>query len=54
MIYNCFKCKKCNSKKSRDLDCQECREKGIDCPLVICCDCGATIAIKGEREVEIV
>ena len=34
------KCPDCGSSSIRPL---ECEEHGRDCPLVICCDCGATV-----------
>ena len=34
------KCPECGSTSIRPL---ECEEHGRDCPLVICCDCGATV-----------
>ena len=40
MYYQDLECPECRSKRTRDL---ECEEHGKDCPLVICCDCGATV-----------
>jgi hypothetical protein len=43
MLYSCYKCPECGSTRTRDLDCEECKSKGKDCNLIICCDCGSTV-----------
>ena len=40
MIYKCYVCPECCSKRTRDL---ECELHGKDCPLIICCDCGTKV-----------
>jgi ribosomal protein S27AE len=37
-----YVCPDCGSEKSRYLDCEDCRKKGIPCDEVVCTECGAT------------
>lgn len=37
------KIKACKHTHIRYLDCQDCRDKGKPCPVIVCCDCGETI-----------
>ena len=51
MIYKCYICPECGSKRTRDL---ECELHGKDCPLIICCDCGAEVIDKNDiKKIEI-
>jgi len=34
---------KCEHKNIRYLECEECKQKGQVCPVIICCECGETI-----------
>jgi hypothetical protein len=38
-----IKVDKCTHENTRWLDCEECKEMGEVCPLLICCACGETI-----------
>jgi hypothetical protein len=43
-----YVCPNCGSEKSRYLDCEDCREKGIPCDEIVCTECGATAQPKKE------
>ena len=47
--YHIFTCPECGSTRSRDL---ECEEHGRDCPLIVCCECGAEVHNKNPEPKE--